>query len=56
MYQIKVKDSAINNLLGQCCESAQTGNSKFPGMSYEQGIDAAIRWIIGDEKMNPFED
>lgn len=55
MYQIKVKDSEIDDVIGQCCDAEQTG-SKWPGMSYEQGVDAAIRWIIGDEKANPMED
>lgn len=56
MYQIKVKDSEINEVLDQCIEVEQSGNSKFPGMTYEQGVQEAIRWIIGEESNNPLTD
>ena len=46
----------IWDLLSQCAEVEETGASNYPGMSYEQGIKAAIEWIIGDVKDNPIND
>lgn len=46
----------IGEVLNQCSEAADSGRSKFPGMSYEQGVEAAIRWMQGDTDVNPMED
>lgn len=32
------------------------GASKWPGMSYEQGVSNALRWVLGDEETAPMED
>ena len=45
----------INDVLNQCVEAEESGDSKYPGMSYEQGVQAAIRWMQGDGS-NPMED
>ena len=42
--------------LNHCAEAEETGASNYPGMSYEQGIKAAIEWIIGDVKDHPIND
>lgn len=46
---------AISDVLNQCAEQEETGRSQWPGMSYEQGVSAAIRWMQGDDE-NPMED
>lgn len=30
--------------------------SNFPGMSYEQGVDAALRWALGDTDERPMSE
>jgi hypothetical protein len=30
--------------------------SKWPGMTYEQGVDAALRWALEWDDQNPMED
>lgn len=45
----------INDVLNQCDKQEEEGGSSWPGMSYEQGVAAAIRWMQG-EGMNPMED
>ena len=45
----------IDNVLNQCAESEDEGASRWPGMSYEQGVAAAIHWMQGDAQ-NPMED
>lgn len=42
----------INEVLHQ---AEGDGASKWPGMTYEQGVAAAIRWIQGDGE-NPMSD
>lgn len=46
----------IWDLLNQCADAEETEDSKYPGMSYEQGIKAAIEWITGDIDIHPIND
>lgn len=39
----------IDDLLDRCVKSEETGESAYPGMSYEQGIKAAIEWLDGGD-------
>ena len=39
--------SEIDDVLNQCADAIDDG-SRWPGMSYEQGVEAAIRWMLGD--------
>jgi hypothetical protein len=48
-------DEEIDQLLNECCDQINTGGSKFSGMTYEQGLDAAIRWLTGDADEYPLE-
>lgn len=41
-------DDQINEALNQCAEQADRGRSQWPGMTYEQGVEAALRWMQGD--------
>jgi hypothetical protein len=56
MYTIQRDDNEIDNLLNDCAESETAGTSKFPGMTYEQGLRAGIDWITGTVKDHPLED
>lgn len=55
MYGIVRSDEDIDNLLNECVEAEDSG-SKYPGISYEEGIRAAIDWLIGDDDVHPLED
>lgn len=48
-------EDEINNLLNACVESENEGESKYPGMTYEQGIKDAIMWMQGEAE-NPLAD
>jgi len=51
----KLRQPEIDTVLNQCAEAFDRGGSKYPGMTYEQGVEAAIRWLIkGGE--NPMTD
>jgi len=48
-------EEMIDDVLNQCSEAADEGRSKFPGMTYEQGVEAALQWTRGDGS-NPMDD
>lgn len=37
-------------------ENIDGGGSQWPGMSYEQGVVAAIRWMNGDDDVPPMSE
>lgn len=47
--------SEIENLIADANEQMDEG-SKYPGMTYEQGIEAACMWILGQQKDHPMKD
>lgn len=49
-------DQEIYEVLDECLNSENTSISIYPGMSYEQGVKAAIEWIIGDTEDHPIND
>ena len=53
--RIKREDAEVDALLNQCIEQEAEGGSKFPGMTYEQGITAGIDWLLGHADGNPLE-
>lgn len=56
MYEIQRIDADIDDLLNKCMESEESGSSKYPGMTFEQGIREAIDWITGQTNEPPIED
>lgn len=51
----KPSDEEISQVLNECMEAEDEGSSQWPGMSYEQGVAAAVRWMLG-EGDNPMTD
>lgn len=47
-------DKEVDRILNWCVE-AEDEVSNFPGMSYEQGVQAGIQWITGDTDDSPDE-
>lgn len=45
----------IEDLMGDAITRANE-RSKYPGMNYEQGVEAALRWVLDDDSENPLED
>jgi hypothetical protein len=37
-------------------DKALENDGRYPGMTYEQGVDAALRWAIGHADEPPMED
>lgn len=47
--------SEIDEQMNETVDAVDSGQSSFPGMSYEQGVDAALRWVTGDSNDAPME-
>lgn len=55
MITSNVTEQEINEVLDACVEQEEIGESRWPGMTYEQGVKAAIEWLQGYGE-NPMED
>jgi len=55
-FQIKREPQQIEKLLGEINAQLAAGGTKYRGLSYEEGIDAAIRWLTGETDDHPYED
>ena len=49
----KPTDDEIEDVIQWATESTTNGASKFPGMTYEEGVDAALRWAKGETDERP---
>jgi hypothetical protein len=47
-YTLKRSDDEINAQLNTAAAWEDSGGSSVPGMTYEQGVAAALKWLIGD--------
>jgi hypothetical protein len=43
----------IEDQISAACHS---GSSKWPGMTYEEGVDQALRWALEDDDNKPMEE
>lgn len=53
---MKPTDEEIDAVMNECSERIDDGDSKYPGMSYEQGVQAALDWMRGLTPNSPMED
>lgn len=35
--------------------SVMSGTTRFPGMTYEEGVQTALNWVLGDTDIKPTE-
>ncbi len=49
-------DREIQKQLSVADEQTMEGTTKVPGMTYEDGVSAALRWVIEDTDDEPMED
>lgn len=55
-YSIKRNDDEINDVMNWADEAENSGESKFPGMTFEQGVAQMFRWLTGDSEDRPDAD
>ena len=46
-------DKDIEDVLDWANQQIAKGGSRFHGMTYEEGVDATIRWMQGDSDDRP---
>jgi hypothetical protein len=47
-------EADVCEVLNEVEEQIERGGSRFPGMTYEQGIAEALKWAIGDTDEHPY--
>lgn len=55
MYRVERTDQEVDDVLDKATKQGEAGCTRWPGMSYEQGVEAAIRWLIGHDEDNPLD-
>lgn len=51
---IAVSQEEIDKVLNAVANQIDEGGSRFPGMTYEEGVREAIYWILGNTEENPY--
>ena len=54
--RIAVPIKEVEALREKCTEQIMKGGSKYSGMTYEEGLAAAIDWLMGELRENPLDD
>jgi len=50
-YSIGQTDEAVDEQLNRAMEAEEEG-SQYPGMSYEQGVEAVLNWLLFADSMD----
>lgn len=53
VYVIKRSGDEIDEVLNTCVEWENSGKSPYWGMTYEQGVEQGILWLVGETDYNP---
>lgn len=56
MYEITRPEDAIDDLLNNVMDKIDEGGSKFPGLTFEEGVRDSILWLTGQSQDHPYED
>lgn len=54
-YEIKPKSEVIDQQIDAASAWENKGTTAVRGMTYEQGVLMALRWVIGDDDALPIE-
>lgn len=49
-------EDEIYEQIDKAAESEDSGRSRWPGMTYEQGVSATLNWILGNFPEPPMSD
>lgn len=55
MYSIMRTDSEIDETLNDAASWEEVGRSDCPNETYESGVQAGIRWVLGQSNDKPIE-
>lgn len=45
----------VDEQLNLCADLADSGSNPYHGMTYAEGVEAAIRWLTGDSEDPPID-
>jgi len=54
--KIAVTQEQIDDVVNDAYENIEEGTTRWPGMTYEQGVADALQWVNGDREESPFEE
>lgn len=54
MMEVKRTREEVDELLNQVSERQNEGGSRFPGQTFEEGVEAGIRWVLGEVDDYPY--
>ncbi|MHA1962928.1 MAG: hypothetical protein ACW99U_22290 [Candidatus Thorarchaeota archaeon] len=49
-------DAEIDDVLSKCFDEMENGSTKYSGMTYEEGVVAALDWAFGTSDADPMMD
>jgi len=55
MYSVAVTTKQIDDVMNEAVEQTVEG-TKWPRLSYEEGVNAALRWVFGLTDESPMDD
>ena len=55
MYTVTKTPDEIDEVLNECVAAEAKGQSRYPGMGYEQGVRVGIEWALGLSDDPPFD-
>jgi len=56
MRIVERTEDEISEVEERCMVLMSSGQSEYAGMSYEEGIDAAFRWLFDKDSDPPFDE
>lgn len=56
MAAVERTEKEIEKEIDAADESIHKGTSRWPGMTYEDGVRAALGWVIGEDDERPMSD
>ena len=56
MYKVVRTEKEVDDVICDCLEAEESGASRFPGASYEEGVQYAIRWLTDPDAVHPLEE
>jgi hypothetical protein len=54
MSDFNVDAEEVEDELGEVLAAIADGERKYPGSSYENGVQAALAWVIGEAIEKPY--
>lgn len=56
MYRVKRTDTEIDDCLNWATEAVDEGRTNYGGVTFEQGVQQGIDWVLGNIDDAPHQD